>query len=126
MAGTWTRFVYNTGQPYQMGMYCSSQNVGDRMKVGFDLAAGEYELNVIGIEGADDRCEVEWFIDGVSIWANDDWRAGGGYDTLHSRTGITVAGDGYHTLECQVTGVGSSHGWAAFTTAWFVPNNGLW
>lgn len=120
-------------QRYRFWIYNGTDDDGDEFEQGFDLAAGEYEMNVLGVEGSN-RCILDWYIadEGgafVQVKNNDDWynAAGYNYNQVHTWT-VTIAADGYHVLKGIVDGKNpsSSHHYYAITKVWFVPDDGDW
>jgi len=114
---------HDTSQNYATFTRETNGAIGDIFTNGCYLRAGTYTLYCLGIIGtAYGICK--WSLDGVEIIASQDWYGSSTvYNTIKSQASVAVTYDGWHKLECEVTGkhASSSDYHILLTKFWFAP-----
>lgn len=106
--------VINTGQRYNGYSYLTGaggvSHNGDVFSQTCLLLAGTYAFAVYGVTYS--TCgKIDWTLDGVSIVAGQDWYSASiTPNVLKVNTGITVTGNGAHTLQGTINGKNGSGG----------------
>jgi hypothetical protein len=96
-------------QNYQMYGFEASQQPaqnGDSFQQTFELAAGNYDFNVLGIVGVD-KALVDFYIDNVLIGSIDWYNSSNIYNTKKILPAIAIS-DGQHVLKAVVNGKNAS------------------
>ena len=116
---------HDTNQNYATFTREADGAIGDTFTNGCYLRAGTYTLRLLGIIGAAYGI-CKWSLNGVEIASGQDWYAAAGvHNTIKSVANVSVASDGWHKLECEVTGKnGSASDYHILLTKfWFEPSS---
>ena len=94
----------------------------DQITWSFELSAGTYNFNVIGLSVLTSGI-ASWYVDGAVIVASQDWYSGGLYNKLFTDTGIVIPTSGNHLLTFKQNGKNASSGGyeQIFSNIWFSP-----
>lgn len=114
----------NTSQRHGEYAYQFGAADADSFSGSVVLIAGTYSLRIVGIKLSSAGI-LDWTLDGASIATGQDWYAAGTtYNQEVTISGITVTGNGRHTLVGTVNGQNaSSSGYDIYLTKYaFIPS----
>jgi hypothetical protein len=103
-----TSVSVNTSLPFNFyAVPGGTSGDGDELTFTRLLKAGTYTFLTYGLK-LSSRGKLDWYIDGSTFITGQDWYAASSALGTFSATGITVVGDGLHTIKCKVNGKNAS------------------
>lgn len=99
--------THDNSQDYNIFSYQNTPANGDTFEHYFELSAGTYTLDVLGLT-ANSRGLIDWYIDGVLAVSGQDWYSSGLTYNVRKTATVTVGSAGGHVLRGVINGKNGS------------------